>query len=54
VDSLLDPLRRVMGEYKTLVAKMCQDATVKEPELAMKEAAAKELARHNYNLFAML
>jgi hypothetical protein len=26
---LLEPLRRVMGEYKTLIVKMYEDATVK-------------------------
>jgi hypothetical protein len=34
--SLLDPLRRIMGEYKTLLVKMCDDAAVKEPELKAK------------------
>jgi len=48
--SLLEPLKRVMGEYKTLVAKMCEDAAVKEPELTAKQAAAKETARRNYDL----
>lgn len=48
--SLLAPLRRVMGEYKTLIAKMCEDATVKEPEMTHKEMAARESARRNYDL----
>jgi hypothetical protein len=30
--SLLEPLKRVLGEYKTLIAKICEDATVKDPE----------------------
>jgi len=48
--SLLDPLKKVMGEYKTLVAKMCQNAAVKEPKLIVKQTAAKESARQNYDL----
>ena len=48
--SLLEPLKRVMGEYKTLVVKMCEDAAVKEPELTAKQAAAREAARQNYDL----
>ena len=39
-----------MGEYKTLLVKMCEDAAIKEPELTAKQAAAKESARHNYEL----
>lgn len=48
--SLLEPLKRVMGEYKTLIAKMCQDAAVKEPELTVKQTTARESARQNYEL----
>lgn len=29
--SLLEPLKRVMGEYKTLIVKMCEDVAIKEP-----------------------
>jgi hypothetical protein len=28
--SLLEPLKRVLGEYKTLIVKMCEDAVVKD------------------------
>jgi hypothetical protein len=48
--SLLEPLRRVMGEYKTLIVKMCEDAAVKEPALTPKQAASRESARHNCDL----
>ena len=48
--SLLDPLKRVMGEYKALVATMCEDSVVKAPQLTTKQAATKETARHNYDL----
>lgn len=39
-----------MGEYKTLIAKMCEDAALKEPEMTSKQAMARETARHNYDL----
>jgi hypothetical protein len=39
--SLLEPLKRVLGEYKTLIAKMCEDAVVKDPEPKAKEATEK-------------
>lgn len=48
--SLLEPLKRVMGEYKTLVVKMCDDAAVKGPQLTAKQVAAREAARENYDL----
>jgi len=48
--SLLDPLRRVLGEYKTLIVKMSDNAALKEPELTVKQAAAKEAARVNHDL----
>jgi hypothetical protein len=34
--SLLEPLRRVMEEYKTLIVKMCEDAPIKEPAFTPK------------------
>jgi hypothetical protein len=52
--SLLDPLRRIMGEYKTLLVKLCDDAAVKEPELTTKQRAAKDAARQNYSLLCDL
>jgi hypothetical protein len=30
-----------MGEYKTLIVKMCEDAVVKEPALTPKQATSK-------------
>jgi len=48
--SLLEPLRKVMGEYKTMIAKMCEDAIVKELEMTSKQAMAREAACHNYDL----
>ena len=48
--SLLDPLRRVLGEYKTLIAKMCEDSNLKEHEMTSKQASACESARLNYAL----
>ena len=30
-NSLLEPLRKVMNEYRTLIVKMYEDAVVKEP-----------------------
>jgi hypothetical protein len=47
----LEPLKRVLGEYKTLIVKMCEDAMVKEPALTPKHAASKESAKHNCDLF---
>jgi hypothetical protein len=43
--SLLEPLKRVLGEYKTLIAKMCEDAAVKDPE-----PKVTEKAKHNLDL----
>jgi hypothetical protein len=48
--SLLEPLKRVMGEYKTLIVKMCEDAIVQQPKMTSKQAPARESARHNYDL----
>jgi hypothetical protein len=48
---LLEPLRKVMGEYKTLIVKMCEDAMVKEPALTPKQVASRELAKQNCDLF---
>jgi hypothetical protein len=31
--SFLEPLKRVMGEYKTLIVKIYEDATMKEREM---------------------
>jgi hypothetical protein len=47
---LLEPLKRIMKEYKTLIVKMCKNATVKEPELIGKQAAGKESTSHNLDL----
>jgi hypothetical protein len=33
-----------------MIVKMCEDAAVKQLEITSKQAAAKELARHNYDL----
>jgi hypothetical protein len=43
--SLLEPLKRVLGEYKTLIVKMCEDAALKEPVLTPKQAASRESAK---------
>jgi hypothetical protein len=48
--SLLEPLKRVLGEYKTLIVKMYEDAVVKQPEMTVKQTAARESARSNYDL----
>jgi hypothetical protein len=48
--SLLEPLKRILGEYKTLIMKMCEDAEVKEPALTLKQAISKESAKHNCDL----
>jgi hypothetical protein len=45
--SLLEPLRRVLAKYKTLVVKMCEDSTMKEPTLTPKQQASRESARRN-------
>jgi hypothetical protein len=34
--SLLEPLKRILGKYKTLIVKMCEDAAIKEPALTPK------------------
>jgi hypothetical protein len=54
MDLLLDPLRRIMEEYKTLLVNMCNDAVVKEPKLTAKQRTAKDSARHNYSLLCDL
>ena len=48
--SLLEPLKRVIGGYKTLIVKMCEDAHTKEPNQTTKQAAARECARLNCDL----
>ena len=48
--SLLEPLRRVLSEYKTLVVKMCEDSAVKEPALTQKQQASKESVRQNLDM----
>ena len=48
--ALLEPLKRVMGEYKTLIVKMWEDAIVQQPKMTSKQAPARESARHNYDL----
>jgi hypothetical protein len=48
--SLLDPLKRIMGEYKTLIVKMCEDAAVKEPEMTVKQQAARDSARRCFDM----
>jgi hypothetical protein len=48
--SLLEPLRRVLSEYKTLVVKMCEDLVVKEPALTPKQQTSKEFARRNLDM----
>jgi hypothetical protein len=48
--SLLEPLRRVMGEYKTLIVKMCEDVAVKEPTLTSKQVASRKSTKHNCDL----
>jgi uncharacterized circularly permuted ATP-grasp superfamily protein len=35
--SLLEPLKRVLAEYKTLVVKMCEASAVKERALIPKQ-----------------
>jgi hypothetical protein len=44
---LLEPLRRVMGEDKTLIVKMCEDAAIKEPALTPKQTTSRESAKYN-------
>ena len=46
--SLLEPLKCVLGKYKTLIIKMCKDAAIKDPEPKAKEA--KEKTKCNLNL----
>jgi hypothetical protein len=48
--SLLEPLRRVMGEYKTLIVKMCKDIAVMEPALISKQTTSRKSAKYNCNL----
>jgi hypothetical protein len=43
--SLLEPLKRVLGEYKTLIVKMCEDAALKEPAFTLKQAISRESAK---------
>jgi hypothetical protein len=46
--SLLEPLKRVLGKYKTLIAKMCEDAVVKDPKSKAKEVIEK--AKRNLDI----
>ena len=46
--SVLEPLKRIMVEYKTLIVKMAEDAAVKNPNAKDKEVSAK--ARNNLDL----
>ena len=39
-----------MEDYKTLIVKMSEDSTIKELALTPKQAASKELAKHNCDL----
>jgi hypothetical protein len=39
-----------MGEYKTLIAKMCEVAAIMELEMTSKQPTARKSARHNYEL----
>jgi hypothetical protein len=39
-----------MGEYKTLIVKMCEDAAIKEPALTPKQVASRESAKYNCDL----
>ena len=39
--SLLEPPKCILGEYKTLIIKMYEDALVKDPEPKAKEATKK-------------
>jgi hypothetical protein len=48
--SLLELLRKVMEEYKTLSVKMCMNTMVKEPFLTPKHATSRESAKHNCDL----
>ncbi|KAG0594314.1 hypothetical protein M758_UG065900 [Ceratodon purpureus] len=36
-----DPLRRVLGEYKTLIVKICEDAALKEPDSSCKNLLSR-------------
>jgi hypothetical protein len=47
---VLEPLKRIMGEYKTLICKMAEDAAVKDPHLSKKQRPSREIARHNLDL----
>ena len=49
--SLLEPLWRVIGEYKTFIVKMCKDAVVMELILISKQTISRKLAKYNCNLF---
>ena len=46
--SLPESLKRVLGEYRTLIVKMCDDATVKEQALTARQAATTESAKRNF------
>ena len=46
--SVLEPLKRIMLEYKTLIVKMAEDTVVKNPNVKEKEVSAK--ARNNLDL----
>ena len=48
--SMLELLRRILGEYKTLICKMAKDAAVKDLHLSDKQRASRENARHNLDL----
>ena len=47
---VLEPLRKIIGEYKTLIYKMAEDDAKKDPHLSEKQRASREIAKYNLNL----
>ena len=50
--SVLEPLRRIMGEYITLIYKMAEDVAVQDLHLSERQRASKETTRHNLDLLS--
>ena len=51
---VLEPLRKIMGEYKTLICKMAEDAVVKDRHFTKKQRASRKIVRHNLGLLCDL
>jgi hypothetical protein len=52
--SVLEPLRRILGEYKTMICKMAEDAAIKDLHLSDKQRASRRMLGTISICFVML